>query len=127
MLKSHTLLLVLYQIIARVHLFLVFELNKVAKVLKVSTDYLLGNTDVKIPSATIQAINKMTGLNENTVNTLKETKNINSLHTRLNISFINYLISNGWMWKITNCMWESMADLKMKKDYAQHILLLILI
>jgi hypothetical protein len=121
------LLLVLYQIIARVHLFLVFELNKVAKVLKVSTDYLLGNTDVKIPSATIQAINKMTGLNENTVNTLKETKNINSLHTRLNISFINYLISNGWMWKITNCMWESMADLKMKKDYAQHILLLILI
>lgn len=45
-------------------------LNEVAKVLEVSLDFLLGNSDVKSPDTTLQAIGKMTGLSESAIEKL---------------------------------------------------------
>ena len=56
-------------------------LNEVAKVLGVSLDFLLDNSDVKSPDTTIQAVGKYTGLSDKAIEMLKylnDRKNVRS-------------------------------------------------
>ena len=53
----------------------ILQLSVIADTLNVSTDYLLGRTEVMVPEETIQAISNATGLSENNINMLKSIQN----------------------------------------------------
>jgi len=67
----------------------------VAKALGVSSDYLLGLTNVESPEANIQAMHNYTGLDENAIKELNELKNAKHYDIRAWIGIINFLFDNG--------------------------------
>jgi hypothetical protein len=58
----------------------------------VSTDYLLGMTDIKAPNITIKAISNFTGLNEGAINTLRENLEYKFLRQKNLLNTINFLL-----------------------------------
>lgn len=52
-------------------------IQRIAKYLNVSVDYLLGNTDIKAPNLKMQAIEKYTGLSEQAIKVLLRLKEYN--------------------------------------------------
>lgn len=66
-------------------------LNEVAKVLGVSLDYLVGNTEVASPKTDMRAACEFTGLSEQAVINLRDESN--SCH----IEFVNHLLERGFI------------------------------
>lgn len=67
----------------------IYSLRDIAKLLNVSTDYLLGITECESPETNNKAINELTGLSDNA---LKNLININKYHQGYLIPLINYLL-----------------------------------
>lgn len=91
----------------------------------VSTDYLLGLSDVPSPSASVQAINKEYGLTEKALNRLSQFNNLKKSNPSKNlkgrpIDFINLLLSSFSGFEIvsaaTSYLWAEFESLNTKND-----------
>ena len=69
------------------------NLTKIANHFNVSTDYLLGLTDIKSTDTKVKDICEYTGLDENTVITLQKIKNINSCEKELILKIISLMLN----------------------------------
>lgn len=70
----------------------IIKLAKLAKYFKVSTDYLLGLTEVKTPNTEIQAVSNMLGLSEEAVNSIIS---INGIHFQPSKDILNEILISG--------------------------------
>lgn len=74
------------------------NISKIADYYCVSTDYLLGRTDVKSTDTNIKQICEYTGLSEAAVNYLIKSKNENDKERRM----MSLMIENPWMHSLVN-------------------------
>lgn len=71
-------------------------IQRIAKFLNVSVDYLLGNTDIKTPNIKLQAIEKYTGLSEQAIQIFKDISSWSSKSHNPNFSKgVNDFICSG--------------------------------
>lgn len=74
----------------------IFTLPKIAEAFNVSTDYLLGRTEIKSVDEDVQVACKVTGLSERTINSLQEMR-------------VAFLIDNGGLSETLDKMISSLA------------------
>ncbi len=81
-----------------------------SKIFNVSTDYILLNESAR--KLDNQEIYQKFGLDDNSIMSLAQQRTRNDIRSRLCLSFLNYFISNGWLWEFSNYLWRTVADMK---------------
>lgn len=82
----------------------IYALTEISKGFNVSTDYLLGLTDIKSTDTTVQGVCEYTGLNENSVNVLLAYKKIQKYTRNIDVSCKYSLVDT------LNCIIEELGE-----------------